>query len=96
MRRLFFIAVVTLTFFKANAQKVFSVDQSYKADIKVFVVDNNYKADLLVYKVDAAYKAGKNDGKWFFTDQAYKASKKIYFEKKEILANLFAKNGMAA
>jgi len=46
MRRLFFIAVVTLTFFKANAQKVFSVDQAYKADIKVFVVDNNYKADL--------------------------------------------------
>jgi len=79
MRRLFFIAVVTLTFFKANAQKVFSVDQAYKADIKVFVVDNNYKADLLVYKVDAAYKVGKNDGKWFFTDQAYKASKKIYF-----------------
>jgi hypothetical protein len=43
------------------------------------VVDNNYKADLLVYRVDAAYKAGKNDGKWYFTDQAYKASKKIYF-----------------
>ena len=78
MRGFFFI-VVTLTFFKTNAQKVFSVDQAYKADVKVFVVDNNYKADLLVYRVDAAYKAGKNDGKWFFTDAEYKARKENIF-----------------
>ena len=52
----------------SNAQKIYSVDAEYKADVKVFVVDAEYKADLLVFKVDAEYKAGDNNGKWYFTD----------------------------
>ena len=62
-----------------KAQKVFSVNKDYKADIKVFVVSSDYKADLLVYKVSSDYKAVENNGKWFFTDADYKADKKIYF-----------------
>ena len=59
-----------------KAQLIYSVDADYKADIKVYVVDAAYKADLLVYKVDAAYMAGDNNGRWFFTDAAYKAKRK--------------------
>jgi len=43
------------------------------------VVDAAYKADLLIYKVNYNYKAGKNNGKWYFTDTGYKAEKKIFF-----------------
>ncbi len=64
---------------KVTAQKIYSVDAAYKADIKVYVADAAYKADLLVYKEDAAYKATDNKGRWFFTDAAYKADKKVYF-----------------
>ena len=71
-----------------NAQKIYSVNADYKADVKVFVVDADYKADLLVYKVDSDYKAGKNDGKWFFTDADYKADKKIYFVDADYKADL--------
>jgi hypothetical protein len=52
----------------SQAQKIFSVDAEYKANVKVYVVDAEYKADLLVYKENAEYKAGSNDGKWFFVD----------------------------
>ena len=79
MRKFFFIVSLTFVSYTVSAQKVFSVDQSYKADVKVFVVDQSYKADLLVFRVDAPYKAGKNDGKWFFTDANYTADKEIYF-----------------
>ena len=71
----FFILTIATT----KAQKIYSVDKDYKADIKVFVVSSDYKADLLVYKVSSDYKAGDNDGKWFFTKAHYKADKKIYF-----------------
>ena len=73
------IVVISLFLFAAGivkAQKIFSVDAEYKANVKVFVVDAEYKADLLVYKVSAEYKAGSNDGKWFFVDAEYKAQKK--------------------
>ncbi len=71
-----------------NAQKIYSVDAEYKADVKVYVVDAEYKADLLVYKEDAEYKAGNNDGKWFFVDAEYKAKKKIYFVDAEYKADI--------
>jgi len=70
------------------AQKVFSVDAEYKADVKVFVVDAEYKADLLVYKVNADYKAGNNDGKWYFVDADYKAKKKVYFVNADYKADI--------
>lgn len=82
--------LITLLFisFAMNAQKIYSEDAAYKADVKIYVVDAEYKADLLVYKVDAEYKAGKNDGKWFFVDATYKAEKKIYFVDAEYKADL--------
>ncbi len=67
-RILTLLSLFFLTMFSLKAQKVYSVDAPYKADVKVFVVDAEYKADLFVYKVDAEYKAGNNDGKWYFTD----------------------------
>ena len=88
MRIFFFIISLTLLSTTVSAQKIFSVDQSYKADVRVYVVDQSYQADLLVFRVDAQYKAGKNDGKWFFTDANYKADKKIYFEDAAYKADL--------
>lgn len=79
MKKLFLITITLLTTLTINAQKVYSTDQSYKADVKVYVVDQEYQADLLVFKVNADYKAKGNEGKWFFTDAEYKAVKKIYF-----------------
>jgi hypothetical protein len=79
MKNLVLISFLTLVATSLNAQKIFSVDAEYKANVKVFVVDAEYKADLLVYKENAEYKAGSNDGKWFFVDAEYKAQKKIYF-----------------
>ena len=66
MKKLLLVTAVVTAMASAKAQKVYSVDAEYKADVKVYVVDADYKADLLVYKVDADYKAGDNDGKWFF------------------------------
>ena len=67
-----------------SAQKVFSVDAAYQADVKIFVVDAAYQADLLVFKVDAAYQAEKNEGLWFFVDAAYQADKKVFFRRERI------------
>lgn len=63
---------------RLHAQKIFSVDREYQADVKVFVVDTEYKADLIVFKTDKEYKAKKeeNKGIWFVTDKANQADKK--------------------
>lgn len=61
------------------AQKVYSTDSRYDADIKVYVVDSRYDADLIVYKCDSRYDATGNKGLWFFVDSRYDADKKIYF-----------------
>ena len=79
MKLFILVAFFILTIPTSKAQKIYSVDKDYKADVKVFVVSSDYKADLLVYKVSSDYKAGNNDGKWFFTSAAYKADKKIFF-----------------
>jgi len=65
-------------FNNAVAQKVYSCDSKYDADIKVFVVDSKYDADLWVYKVDSQYDVN-DDGLWFFCDSKYDAKKKIFF-----------------
>lgn len=88
MKNTFCAFVLILLAASASAQKIYSVNADYKADVKVYVVDADYKADLLVYKVDSDYKAGKNDGKWFFTDADYKADKKIYFVDADYKADL--------
>jgi hypothetical protein len=61
------------------AQKVYSTDSRYDADIKVFVVDSKYDADLIVYKCDSRYDATGNKGLWYFADSRYDADKKIFF-----------------
>jgi len=91
MKKLLFIsafAALLISTGKVTAQKIYSEDAEYKADIKVYVVDAEYKADLLVYKEDAEYKADGNEGKWYFEDAEYKAFKKIYFEDADYKADL--------
>lgn len=56
-----------------NAQKVYSVDSQWQADVKVYVVDSEWQADLSVYKVDSQWQADGNEGKWDFTDSEWKA-----------------------
>ena len=50
---LFFI----LSLSSITAQKIYSTNQPYKADIKVFVVENVCPADLKVFFVDYKYQA---------------------------------------
>lgn len=76
--------------FAASAQKVYSTDSQYRADVKVFVVDHEYQADLVVYRTDKEYRAKKNENKgvWYFTTKEYQADKKIYFTDREYQADL--------
>ena len=52
MKRVLFLFTVLLSILCAKAQKVFSTDSQYQADVKVYVVDSEYQADLLVYKAE--------------------------------------------
>jgi len=76
---LFLLAIVLLSNYQGHAQKVFSCDSKYDADVKIYVVDSKYDADLCVYKVDSKYDADDNKGLWYFVDSKYDADKKIYF-----------------
>lgn len=88
------ISVFVLSiFFQTNilsAQKVYSVDHDYQADIKVYVVDKDYRADLIVYKTDHSYRAKSNENKgiWYFCPTQSQADKKIFFVDKEYRADL--------
>lgn len=75
---------------KVKAQKIYTTDREYQAEIKVFVVNSQYQADLLVYKTDKEYKArsSENKGIWFFVKQPYQSDKKIYFTDKSYKADL--------
>ena len=42
-------ALVALCIQTASAQKIYSTDRQYQADVKVYVVDHEYQADLIVY-----------------------------------------------
>ena len=53
-----FIVAFFFNLLNAQAQKVYTVDATYKADIKVFVVSSAYQADLKIYFVSSAYQAG--------------------------------------
>lgn len=66
MRVSIIIALLSIIYVQtASAQKVYSTDRQYQADVKVFVVDHEYQADLKVYFTDKEYRAGwkKNDKK---------------------------------
>jgi hypothetical protein len=52
------------------------------------VVKYESQADLLVYKVKYASETGNNQGKWFFTDYASQANKKIFWVDYESQAQL--------
>ncbi|NVO04099.1 MAG: hypothetical protein HXX09_15490 [Bacteroidetes bacterium] len=78
---IFTFVAVGLLVFSGNslfAQKVYTVDSKYDADIKVYVCSSKYDADLCVYKVSSAYDVN-DDGLWFFTSSKYDAKKKVYF-----------------
>lgn len=79
--RILLTLLVSCVSIVVSAQKIFSVDHEYQADVKVFVVDAEYKADLIVYKTDKDYKAKANENKgiWYFCSRQYQADKKVYF-----------------
>ena len=64
---------------QAKAQKIFSVNSKYDADVKVFVASNKYDADLVVFKCSSKYDAKDNKGLWFFVDSKYDADLIIFF-----------------
>lgn len=72
----------------SSAQKVYSVDNRYQADVKVTVVDLEYREDIVVYKTKQMYKvkANENKGIWFFCDYKYQADLKVFFTDKEYRA----------
>lgn len=80
MRVSIIIALLSIIYVQtASAQKVYSTDRQYQADVKVFVVDHEYQADLIVYKTDKDYRAKKSENKgiWFFTLKSIKQIKKF-------------------
>ena len=82
--------IIVIGTVRGYAQKIFSVNHDYQADVKVFVVDAEYKADLVVYKTDKEYRAKKGENKdiWYITDKAYRADKKVFFVDREYQADL--------
>ena len=44
-----------------RAQKVYSTNHDYQADVKVYFVDHEYQADLKIYFVNNEYQAGWRD-----------------------------------
>jgi len=86
-----FLLLLVFTLMAATglyAQKVYSTDHEYQADVKVYVVDHEYQADLLVYTESHEYQASGNEGKWYFVDREYQADVKIYFVDHEYQADL--------
>ena len=77
MKQLLIMLVLFNVFLAVPAQKVFSVEYANQADVKVFVVKYENQADLKVYKVKYENQAGENNGKWFFTEYANQAKKKM-------------------
>lgn len=96
MRRLRLYIIVTmavLSYLASNrslAQKIYTVDHDYQADVKAFVVDKDYRADLIVYKTDKSHraKANENKGIWYFCSTPSQADKKVFFVDKEYRADL--------
>lgn len=87
--QLIFTLVTFLLFsLVSNAQKIYSCDSKYDADVKIFVVESKYNADLLVYKADSRYDAIGNEGLWFFTESKYDADKLVYFTESKYDADL--------
>ena len=71
-----------------KAQKIYSCDSRYDADVLIHVVDSRYDADLLVYKEESKYNATGNEGLWHFVESKYDADKKVYFTDSKYDADL--------
>ena len=86
--RVFLLCIFFCLCISVSAQKIYSVDHEYQADIKVFVVDAEYKADLIVFKTDKEYRAksSENKGIWYICPREYQADKKVFFTDKEYRA----------
>ena len=80
----------SLSFLVYKAQKIYSCDSPYDADVKIYVVDSKYDADLLVYKEESKYNADGNDGHWYFVESRYDADKKVYFTDSKYDADLLS------
>ena len=91
---LFVIFLIIIFISKATAQKIYSCESKYEADIKVFVVDSKYDADLLVFKGESKYQAEGNKGLWFFTESKYDADLLIYFVESKYDAQWRKRNKM--
>ena len=63
-------AVMLASAMSVHAQKVYSTNAEYNADVKVYVVDREYQADIVVFRTDKEYNA---DLKVYFTDKEYRA-----------------------
>jgi len=76
------LAIIFFLFLFSNnsfCQKIFTVENSSKSDLKVFVTKYQSQADLLVYKVDYTFQSAANKGHWFFVEYESQADKKIFF-----------------
>lgn len=82
------LAITIFSNLAIKAQKIYSVQYDYQADVKVYVCDYDYQADLLVFKVKYDYQTKENSGLWYFTNYDYQADKKIYFTKYDYQAEL--------
>jgi len=79
MARFLFIFSLLIGSTLASAQKMYSCNQAYEADLKVFVVNQKYEADLCVYRAAQKYEAVDNKGLWFFTDYLNQSDKTLFF-----------------
>ena len=77
MNKLLLIILGSIFCLASHAQKVFSVDREYQADLVVFKTDKRYEASQK-----------ENKGVWFFTNAGYEADKKLFFVDQEYKADL--------
>jgi len=91
-RSLFLLIFILIPFLflslVSSAQKIYSCESKYDADVKIFVVESKYDADLLVYKADSKYDAKGNEGIWHFVESKYDADKLVYFTESKYNAYL--------
>ena len=88
LKLILFITGVLFITPSIKAQKIYSCDSKYDADVKIFVADSKYNADLLVYKEESKYNATGNEGLWHFVESRYDADKKVFFTDSKYDADL--------
>ena len=75
--RVFLLCIFFCLCISVSAQKIYSVDHEYKADLIVFKTDKEYRA-----------KSSENKGIWYICPREYQADKKVFFVDKEYQADL--------